>query len=554
MIHIGQKTGIVETIDMVNDAMLYGNKNQKIISYMLLLTSIVILIGLCTYLIDLPGVQYDEITFSNIALGAKGDHFVTRLFGIPILAMPYIGALKGYIYYPIFSIFGVSALTIRLPMILLASVTLFIAYKLACRLTQSLWAGNSLVHIMSTSLCFIISTKMDWGPTTIMMFLLFLTLWAFFRLIDTQKLVYAYIIIFSILVGVYDKSNFIWFASAFGLSALIIYPKEFIQLWTGLGMRFWIPFSVFLSIIALYVFIVLPRLLKIGTNTDSFLLHLKRIVTIYNSTVSGSFYTGYMFATPLEFSSFYVYISLFAFICLIVFIIFFKKCEKMRTYAFVCLIPAIIFVEIILTKEACGPHHLIMLFPFSVLSLVLLYNYLMTTVFLMLSRYILTCLHIVLILAITLINIYPIYFYINHISSNKIYSPRWDPHIYELSDYVKALNIFNICSVDWGIHNQLYAFDENRNKKNYFERWPFFASYDTASVDENDWNYKHFIENKDIVFVTHGKGFMTFRNAASGFDKFQLEYFDQPCDLIHTIYNANGDELYLVYMKKAKLN
>jgi hypothetical protein len=72
-----------------------------------------------------PGIQYDEILFGNAARGVIDKSFVWyRIGNFPVLLMPYIGGLKAYLYYLIFKIFGVSAYTIRLPMIFLSALAI----------------------------------------------------------------------------------------------------------------------------------------------------------------------------------------------------------------------------------------------------------------------------------------------------------------------------------------------------------------------------------------------------------------------------------------------
>ena len=58
----------------------------------------------------MPGLQYDETLFCNAALGGPTDAFVCqRVYGVPILLMPYLGALKAWIYAPIFATLPVIA-------------------------------------------------------------------------------------------------------------------------------------------------------------------------------------------------------------------------------------------------------------------------------------------------------------------------------------------------------------------------------------------------------------------------------------------------------------
>jgi len=71
--------------------------------------------------IGIPGPYYDKVLFVNAATGGTSHSFVSRcIFGVPVMLMSYIGALKAYLYFPLFKLFGVSAESIRLPVILIS--------------------------------------------------------------------------------------------------------------------------------------------------------------------------------------------------------------------------------------------------------------------------------------------------------------------------------------------------------------------------------------------------------------------------------------------------
>src|SRR5436305_13946762 len=90
-----------------------------------------IFIFLAAYRIELPGLYMDEPDFVNAAQGAPDNTMIhMRLGSVPLFIMPYLGALKACIYAPIFGRFGVSALTIRLPSILFAAVSLLFFSRL----------------------------------------------------------------------------------------------------------------------------------------------------------------------------------------------------------------------------------------------------------------------------------------------------------------------------------------------------------------------------------------------------------------------------------------
>jgi hypothetical protein len=85
----------------------------------LAVAAVCVFVFLAAYRIELPGSYYDELHFVNAALGAPDNTWIhMRLGPLPFLVSPYMGALKAWGYAPIFRLFGVSALTIRLPAIL----------------------------------------------------------------------------------------------------------------------------------------------------------------------------------------------------------------------------------------------------------------------------------------------------------------------------------------------------------------------------------------------------------------------------------------------------
>ena len=80
-----------------------------------------------TYQIHSLGLYMDEMDFVGAATGKLPYR---SWLGIPLMVFPYIGALKAWIYTPIFALFGVSAVSIRLPVVLISCGTLALAYTL----------------------------------------------------------------------------------------------------------------------------------------------------------------------------------------------------------------------------------------------------------------------------------------------------------------------------------------------------------------------------------------------------------------------------------------
>jgi len=105
----------------------------------------------------------DELDFVNAAQGAPDNTMIhMRLGSVPLFIMPYLGALKAWIYAPIFGLFGVSALTIRLPAILIAAATLLIFYQLMRAKLGPVWATIGL-WIMMVDPANLFPSRLDWG-------------------------------------------------------------------------------------------------------------------------------------------------------------------------------------------------------------------------------------------------------------------------------------------------------------------------------------------------------------------------------------------------------
>src|SRR5438309_11988662 len=112
----------------------------------------------------------DELDFVNAAQGAPDNTMIhMRLGSVPLFIMPYLGALKAWIYAPIFGLFGVSALTIRLPAILIAAVTLLIFYQLMRAQLGPFWSTIGRWILLVDPANFFPSS-LDWVATVFMHF------------------------------------------------------------------------------------------------------------------------------------------------------------------------------------------------------------------------------------------------------------------------------------------------------------------------------------------------------------------------------------------------
>lgn len=135
-----------------------------------LFAPILLYLLIATWRLSEPGLYFDEVLFVNAALGCPhGELFVHKNWhGVPVMLMPYIGALKAWIYYPIFQVFDVSGFSVRLPMVLWGACSIGLTYLYASRLFSPM-VGWIAACLLAVEPGFIFHTRWDWGPTALMM-------------------------------------------------------------------------------------------------------------------------------------------------------------------------------------------------------------------------------------------------------------------------------------------------------------------------------------------------------------------------------------------------
>jgi hypothetical protein len=86
------------------------------------------------------------------------------------MLMPYLGALKGWLYEPVVAAFGTGPGALRWPVLCLGAATIVLFFGLLRR-----WAGESAATLtawlLATDATLIWTTRCDWGPVTVQRFL-----------------------------------------------------------------------------------------------------------------------------------------------------------------------------------------------------------------------------------------------------------------------------------------------------------------------------------------------------------------------------------------------
>jgi Dolichyl-phosphate-mannose-protein mannosyltransferase len=423
-----------------------------------------IFVLLAAYQIELPGLNYDELEFANIAQGALDNTWIhTRLGSVPLLVSPYVGALKGWLYIPVFRFFGVSALTIRLPVILVAGATLLIFYQ-AMRETLGPTFAAVAVWIMAVDPANLFPSRLDRGPTVFMHLFqaAILALWFSYR--DKPQFWKVAFIGVCFILGCFDKFNFVWLASAFVIGILVCYPDDVKNLWFSLPRLVpWMAIIFVLIALATMLYLVLPywHRLPAGTLTPV-RIHWNALL----STLSGATVASFIFESPAGIICglpgwLIIVDGLLVLACLFLPISDVKARENRKNGIFCLLLGFLIFLQIAITPIAGGPYHpnhYSMIFPFPLLAFAFLAKSLNTQFGTKSPRRAGALLGLSAV-CLFAVNVHNTTAYLSHFRTNAHYSPQWSPEIYSLSSYINehGSEWKRIISIDWGLHNQIHT-------------------------------------------------------------------------------------------------
>lgn len=184
--------------------------------------------------IALPGLEYDEALFV-MASYPRDDtpvaytmHFHHR--PVALMIIEYLGALKGWLYIPLFKLWRGSAALARVPMLLIGAASLYCLY-LFSRQALGWEAALVALALTATDPTYLFTTRMDWGPVVIQRFCLLagcssILLWWKRRRLGSLAAGF-----FAMGVGIFDKATFLWLIAALALSTAILFPR---QLWASI--------------------------------------------------------------------------------------------------------------------------------------------------------------------------------------------------------------------------------------------------------------------------------------------------------------------------------
>jgi len=501
---------------------------------LILCLSLLAYVGIQSRNIQYPGLHYDEVLFVNAAQGGVDDSFICkRITNVPVLLHFYAGALKAYLYFPIFTAFDVSPLTIRLPMILLTAASigvLFFAVK-AASASAAAWIAFLLFWLSPNLMA---HTRMDNGPVAIEFFLRSVCLLVLFKAYKHNARLNLIALYCFFCIGIFNNVKFIWFINSIYAAAAVLYADTLMVEAKKRNTRFFIR-GMSAAVLSYLPFIYYAYLIsqQVILTTDFYkfsvhnmLLGLREKLSSLIGTITGDGVYTFILG-PLDATAGTLYLWLM----IAVFVAGFLSMARLKTvdsiigknYYSLLTVLIVTLIQIGITTRAQKLWHLFTIQPvFTMLIALSIYAIGRST-----WRYHKSIAAGILV-AVVFYNAWLVSLY-QEGYKNKKSTPFWSEAIYELISYTRQTP-GRYFSGDWSIHNQLIAFTQDAYR--YQEVLSYLQYDDPDGTTQKKFYERCFKQFKDKhYFILHAEGVELFKNARSNLLKmaaaFNVMLFEQ---------------------------
>jgi 4-amino-4-deoxy-L-arabinose transferase-like glycosyltransferase len=459
-----------------------------------------------------PGLQYDELLFVNAALGgshAYHDFIYSEALGVPTMLMPYIGALKAWLYAPVFSVFGVSVDSVRLPAVLLAALAILGAVLLVRRLLGS-WPAAVAAVLLTTDPVFGAVARADWGPIVLSALLRVAALLAYFAFVRRGSVRYLWLLVAALTLGLFNKLDYVWFIAALTAAACVVHHRELVGLLRRRPIPVLLPVMVMGAVLVAALFdLILPATrLPLGGSRASLSGRISEVGHLFRITVDGTGVYQYMTGSPLAHGT--LIGSLFAYVfvgCALVAVwsvVWGRRrpagdplAAAASATSFFVVVFAVLAVGIVLTRQATGPQHIMLLWPLPAILTVCLAVTLVRLPVRAVAR-LATAFSAIVLAGLVFTQIRATASYVHADRSSRTWNPIWSAEIYSavkaVSRSAHAADL--IVAADWGLGTQIYALGGEAVRGRFADEWPAF---DNPVVPTSALEQAFFVHRRVIV-------------------------------------------------------
>lgn len=501
---------------------------------------------LSTAFIPLAGMQNDEALFAApLYQGMIRD---LRLFhhDLQLMAMSYVGTLKTFLWAPVLHLFGGSVWAVRLPAVLLSSVTILFFHRLLKIAGVTRLAALLCALMLATDPVFLLTNTFDWGPVALEHFLVATACFCLFKGAKDGRDWLLYAGFFLLGLALWNKAIFVWSFAGLIAGALIVFAREIrTQIaWPRVGF-FAASFALGASPFLFYNYRHRNATFHDNAHFDSPSSAFSKWIAVKN-TANGNGLFGYMVEEewddhPKEAPSvlgrasvwlrehigahresglYWFYLALPVAIPL---------WWKSRMAWFSVIFCAVTWASMAFTRDAGGSlHHTILLWPFPLL--------LAAAVFARLPGKILLPVGGLLVLSnLLVLNQYFVQF--ERFGAARDFTDALFPLARAVPQQA------NVWVVDWGMYNSLLMSHQKRELLHTGNE-PFM---DDSPMSPDQLKQAHrMLDDHDAVFVGHAPGKEVFEGVQARLEKYAAKR-DLRKQLIEAISDSNGRPLFEIF-------
>ncbi len=415
-------------------------------------------------MIPYTGIELDEALFATTLYAPFNPRYGVTIFHrhIPLMVFPYSGSLKTLIYWPILRIFGPSAYSLRLPVVILGAVTIILFFKLAERMAgaRAAFLGSLL---LATDASFLLTNNYDWGPVALQHILMV----AGCLLIVSRRLGLG---CFLFGLALWNKTIFVWALAGLAAAVIAAYLPEVRKVLANRRTVARCACAFVAGALPLIVYNIHIPNATLRANVHLSVEDFRIKLISLNNTLNGSDLFGIVVAPETEempksprsaigrlscwvrdrigprYSSPFVYATLFAFLSAPLW----WRTGGRRAAVLAIVFFVVAFLAMAVTRYTGGAHHVVLLYPMPQLLVAI-------AVAALRPKWLAVAAGTVLILA----NLLVVNQYIAQFERNGSYGFFTDA-LYPLSDSLAGSEACTIYIVDFGMEDNLELLDEGR--------------------------------------------------------------------------------------------
>jgi hypothetical protein len=240
------------------------------------------------------GIETDEAMVCLPIFGVAASEFRIRISHriVPLMLMDYVGALKSWLYWPIFEFFKPSPESLRWPVLIIGAVTIWLFYILLDRVagTRAALAG---CFLLATDTMFLLTTEFDWGPVAIQHLMLVTACLLFLQFARTGSEKSLFGGFFSLGLGLWDKALFAWIIFGLCVAAMAVFPKDVLRRLTAKNLSLALA-GFLLGAWPLLVFNARHQWRTVRGNASFSAGNMGQKSEVFERTLNGSSLFGYM--------------------------------------------------------------------------------------------------------------------------------------------------------------------------------------------------------------------------------------------------------------------